>query len=107
MRHNTSVLAIELAWLLSSWAFSYLATGYLLHRPMLWHGPVEIQMHNTYFILTTAWATAPLFLMLVSVVTGIRSLVSRFRYAPTNLALGMLAVSWLLIFLVILASLRR
>lgn len=77
----------ELAWLFGSWAFSYLLVGVLLGYSspqgyqLLWVSPLEIQMHNTYFVLDVFSATLPFFLLTALVVTSIRAFRGRNRRA--------------------------
>ncbi|MDO7845699.1 hypothetical protein Q5H92_04970 [Hymenobacter sp. M29] len=93
--------ATEIAWLLGSWAFSYLLVGALLGLAgplgyrLFWASPLEIQMHNTYFILGVFEATLPFFLFTALLVTGIRALRGSHRRAAT-VTLGTLLLFMLL-----------
>jgi heme/copper-type cytochrome/quinol oxidase subunit 1 len=102
---RAKLLAIEIAWLLGSWAFSYLLTGVLLgyfssqgYR-LFWSSPVDIQMHNTYFVLGIFEATLLLFLFIALLLTATRVLVGGFRRAAT------ITLGGLLIFMLLVATL--
>ena len=87
----------ELAWLLGSWAFSWLLLSQLFGYNYLWHPQLDIQMHNTYFVFQPWLLTTLLFLPMATVVTGGRVLVSSFQdVGPRAVLLG-LAGSWSLL----------
>ena len=64
---------------------------------MLRSGEVDIQMHNTYFVMSTAVATLPLFLVFASAITSLRLLVGVGRNAVTKVVAGTLGVCWFLV----------
>ena len=91
------ILLLEFAWLLCGWAFSFVVTGFLVGYRLLWQG-FDIQLHNTYFVLTTGSAMLPLFLLFATVITCFRALHDDFRLVATKVVLGALAAGWLLLF---------
>jgi hypothetical protein len=94
----------ELAWLLGSWAFSWLLLSQLLGYDYLWKPQLDIQMHNTYFMFQPLLFTTLLFLPSATVVTGVRVLVGAFRYFGRNAVLIGLATVWSLILLLAVAG---
>jgi hypothetical protein len=85
---------IEIAWLLGSWAISFGLLGWLIGYKQLWVRQLDIQMHNTYFVLPP-WAVAlPFFAFFATIITGVRAVVLRFRRRSTWLVLAMLGVLW-------------
>jgi hypothetical protein len=78
--HFAKPFATEIAWLLGSWAFSYLLVGVLLgyfspqgYR-LFWTHPLDVQMHNTYFVLDVFSATLPFFGITSLLVASVRAL---------------------------------
>ena len=104
-------IVIELAWLLGSWAFSFGAVNLMVGLPMLPSGVVDIQMHNTYFVMSTTVAALPFFLILASAITTLRLLAGARRNALTMGIAGTLSLCWLLvasgILVAFLANYRR
>ena len=91
---------IELAWLLCSWAFSFGLVGWLTGR---YSGTLDIQMHNTYWILPVWLLATLLFLLVAPLITLIRVLQGLLRNRAANWVLGLLGSIWLLLALAILA----
>ena len=89
-------LLIEFAWLLGSWAFSFLVVGELIGYGTLWNGPIDVQLHNTYFVLTTATAVLPFFVVVALLTTTIRAVSSRLQNRSTNAILVILGLAGLL-----------
>ena len=94
----------EIAWLLGSWAFSWLLLGWLLGYPNLWQPQLDIQMHNTYFVFQPWLFTTLLFIPIATVVTGVRVLAGAFLHFGPNAVLTGLAVVWSLILLLAIAG---
>ena len=84
----------ELAWLLGSWAFSWALLSQLFGYNYLWHPQLDIQMHNTYFVIQPLLLTTLLFLPVATLVTGVRVLAGAFRHFGPNAALVTLASIW-------------
>ena len=94
----------EIAWLLGSWAFSWLLLSQLLGYNYLWHPQLDIQVHNTYFVLQPLLITTLVFLPVATIVTGVRVLTAAFRRFGPNAILLSLSGVWTL--LVLLIALR-
>jgi hypothetical protein len=109
MRANNSehvtTIAVELAWLLGSWAFSFAVVGWLFGFKRLLTGPLDIQLHNTYFRLTTGYAVFPFFVFVATVVTGARGVIARFKQVSINTVLALLGLLWGLLLFVVYALL--
>jgi hypothetical protein len=89
---------IELAWLTGCFVLSFLATGALVgYQPVLPGGVLDIQMHNTYFVLSWWLALLPLFLAAATPLTLVRAAQARFAQRSTNVVLGALLLVWLLL----------
>lgn len=84
----------ELAWLLGSWAFSWALLSQLLGFGYLWQPVLDIQMHNTYFVFQPLLLTTLVFLLIATVVTGVRVLAGAFRHFGPNIVLVALATIW-------------
>lgn len=88
-QNRAKLFAIEIAWLLGSWAISYVLVGILvsysstLDYQLFWPTPLDIQLHNTYFVLGIFEATLPFFLLIALLATSIRVLLGGFRQAAT------------------------
>ena len=94
----------ELAWLAGCYVLAGLAMGALLgYRLVLPGGVVDIQLHNTYFVLSWWLVVLPLFLVVASPLTLGRAARGRFARPSTNVALGVLGLGW--VFLLALLSL--
>ena len=103
-RCTTEVLqwvGVELAWLVGSYALAFwgvkLLLGYSAHEV----NTLDIQMHNTYFVLSVPVLAPPLFLAIASVTTAVRLASGRFRTPYTTAALIGLAGLWLLVLLAV------
>ena len=94
----------ELAWLLGSWAFSWLLLGSIFGFNYFWRGPLDIQMHNTYFVTSMWLLTGLLFLFIATISTGIRVLAQAFRHFGANAVLVTLSGIWSLIALLAVGS---
>ena len=87
----------ELAWLLGSWAFSWLLLSQLFGYNYLWHPQLDIQMHNTYFVFQPLLVTTLVLLPVATIVTGVRVMVSGFRHFGSTAVLLVLASVWTLL----------
>jgi len=67
----------------------------------LWQPQLDIQMHNTYFVLQPLLLTTLVFLPVATVATGVRVLASVFRHFGANAELVTLASIWTIIGLLI------
>jgi hypothetical protein len=93
----------ELAWLLGSWAFSWLLLGSLFGFNYFWRGPLDIQMHNTYFVTSMWLLTGFLFLFIATISTGIRVMAQAFHHFGANTVLVTLSIVWSLIALLLIS----
>jgi hypothetical protein len=91
----------ELAWLLGSWAFSWLLLSLLLGFGYLWQPQLDIQLHNTYFVLPPLLLTTLALLPVATVVTAGRALTGAFRRFGPNAVLLTLLGFWTLLSLFI------
>ncbi|MGI4737892.1 MAG: hypothetical protein ACRYG7_22215 [Janthinobacterium lividum] len=88
---------LEIAWLLGSWAISFGLLGWLIGFNHLGARQLDIQLHNTYFVLPP-WAVAlPFFTLFATSFTSIRAARSRFQQRSTNLVLVGLYLLWVLL----------
>ncbi|GAB3638081.1 hypothetical protein GCM10027422_36710 [Hymenobacter arcticus] len=105
MRANNSEyvtsISVELAWLLGSWAFSFVLLGLVVGFGRLAAGPLDIQLHNRYFMLSVGYAVFPIFVVVATVVTAVRGALGRFKQNSIKAVLGLLAVVWAFLLLVI------
>lgn len=72
--------------------------NYLL-RPQL-----DIQMHNTYFVVPPLLVTTLLFLPIATIITGVRVLGGAFRHFAPNTILVALGGFWMVIALLLAVS---
>jgi hypothetical protein len=94
---HVAIIVTEIAWLLGSWAFSYVVLGMAVGFNYLAAGPLDIQMHNTYFVLSTGYAVFPIFILVATVVTVVRGVVAGFKHNSIKVVLGLLASVWALL----------
>ncbi|MDJ0366023.1 hypothetical protein QMK33_12740 [Hymenobacter sp. H14-R3] len=110
MRPNNSEyvtsISVELAWLLGSWAFSFALLGVVFGFGRLAAGPLDIQLHNRYFMLTAGYATFPVFVLVATVVTVVRGVLVRFRQDSIKAVLGLLGIVWAFLGVVVYALLK-
>ena len=66
-----------------------------------WQPQLDIQLHNTYFVVQPLLLTTLLFLPVATVVTGARVLVGAFRHFGANALLVALAIVWTLLGLLV------
>jgi hypothetical protein len=106
---NALTALLEIAWLLGSWAISFGWLGWIIGFKQLWARQLDIQMHNTYFVLPPWAAALPLFLFTATSSTSMRVTATRFRRRSTLLVFGILAVLWTLFvaYVVVLVKLIR
>ena len=98
-------ILIEIAWLLGSWAFSWLLLGRLWGSlAYLSFRTIEVQQHNNYYVFQPLLLTTLLFLPVATVVTGVRVSVAAFRHLGSNAVLVSLAGIWSLIMLLAVAG---
>jgi len=91
---------VEIAWLLGSWAISFGLLGWAIGFNQMGARQLDIQLHNTYFVLPP-WALGlPIFAFFATILTSVRAFKTRFRQRATLvvlLLLGMLSIllaSW-------------
>jgi hypothetical protein len=72
-------IIVEAAWLLAYWALAFLFAGWMLGFRHLSQETLDIQMHNTYFVVPGMLAPLPIFLLEATLVTGIRMLANSRR----------------------------
>ena len=98
-------VATEALWLLGCYGVSFLLLGYLIGYRIFLCNPLDIQMHNTYFVLTNTLATLPLFLVVAFVVTSARAIAKPLRTRYTWMVVLLLSMLLLLsIVLIVLIS---
>jgi hypothetical protein len=88
MRRNA--IAYEALWLISCYGVSFLLLGFLIGYRVFLHNPLDIQMHNTYFVISNTLATLPLFVIIALVVASARMIAAPLRTPYTQV------VWWLL-----------
>jgi len=88
---------LELAWLAGCYALAIPATRVLLGSWVIPWVTLDIQMHNTYFVLPGWVGLLPMFLVAATPLTLVRAAQTRFAQRGTNVALGVLALVWLLL----------
>ncbi|MBJ6145978.1 hypothetical protein JAO77_21455 [Hymenobacter sp. BT559] len=94
-------IRVELLWLLSCYALVMVIYGLLTGIWSIWQGTLDIQMHNTYFVINHALATVPLFVVIAWVVTSARAIVAPLRTRYTWAVLLLLNALMVLIILLI------
>lgn len=100
-----SAVKTEALWLLSCYLLAFLLYGVLIGSWRFWLGTLDIQMHNTYFVISNMQAIVPLFWVLALVVTSARAIAAPLRTRYTWVVLLVLgAVVALLIALIVLVS---
>ena len=62
----------ELLWLLSCYLLVFVLYGIMAGSWLFWQSTLDIQMHNTYFVISNTIATLPLFVVVTLVVTSAR-----------------------------------
>ena len=97
-------VCIELAWLLGSWAFSWLILSQLLGASYLWQKQLDIQLHNTFLLFQPLLLTTLVFLPVATVVTGVRVLANAFQRFWLNAVLVAFAAIWSLTLLLAVAG---
>jgi len=88
---------IEIAWLLGSWAISFGLLGWVIGFNKLGASQLDIQMHNTYFVLPPWVVALPFFAFFATIVAGVRAVKARFRQRSTLVVLAMLGLLWALL----------
>lgn len=88
----------ELAWLLGSWVSSWVATSKILGQ---YTGIVDIQLHNTYFVVPVLALATILALIIATIATGARVLAGRGRNVAASVVLLVLSGTWLLLILTV------
>jgi hypothetical protein len=89
-------VSIEVAWLVSCYVVAFLMVLNLVRNP-----PLDIQMHNTYFVLSRSYLTTPLFAAIASAATAVRLATSRWRTGYTKVVMIGLILLWLFMVLII------
>jgi hypothetical protein len=102
-----TLISVELAWLLGSWAFSFGLLGLVVGFSRLAAGPLDIQMHNQYFMISTGYAVFPIFVVVATIVTVVRGVLVRFKSNTIKAVLGLLAIVWAFLLLVISALVKN
>jgi hypothetical protein len=72
-------IKIESLWLLGCYAMAYVLYGLIMGTWRIWQGTLDIQMHNTYFVVSHALATLLLFVATALVVTSARAIAAPLR----------------------------
>ena len=96
----------EIIWLLSCYALVFVLYGLVTGVWKLWQGTLDIQMHNTYFVISHTLATVPLFAVVTLVVTGARAIAAPLRTRYTWVILLLLGTLVLLsvLFIVLISK---
>ncbi len=92
----------EALWLLGCYAVAFLLVRVLTGFWVFGQSTLDIQLHNTYFILDNMWAILPLFVPVALAVTGARAIAEPLRTRYTWLVLLLLCGLALLIILFIM-----
>lgn len=95
------LISVEIAWLLGSWAISFVLLGLVVGFSRLAAGPLDIQLHNRYFMLSVGYAVFPIFVVVATIVTVVRGALGRFKSNTIKAVLGLLGVVWALLLLVV------
>jgi hypothetical protein len=97
---------IEALCLVGCYLASFLLLGALIGYRIFLHNPLDIQMHNTYFVLHNTVATLPIFLIVALVVTGARTIAEplRTRYTWAVLLLLGLVVVLVILLIILIAN---
>jgi hypothetical protein len=69
----------EALWLLGCYLLAFVLVGVLVGSWRFWQGTLDIQMHNTYFVISNMLVTLVLFWVLAVVVTGARAIAAPLR----------------------------
>jgi hypothetical protein len=93
----------EALWLLGCYALSFLLFGVLSGSWVFWRSTLDIQMHNTYFVISKMQAILPLFWVLALVITSARAIAAPLRTRYTWVVL--LVLGTVVILLILLAVL--
>lgn len=88
MKRIGNALFTELAWLLGSWAFSLLVLGRAIGYEKLLAATLDIQMHNTYFVLSPLILSIPLLTVTMVVQTGLRRFLKKSQSRFTGWLFG-------------------
>ena len=86
MRHGLRPILIELIWLTVSFVASCLFCLFIF-GPNLLSGNVDIQLYDTYFVVSPFWAVFPLFLLIAFLIFLIKEWLNRFSRKLPNLIL--------------------
>jgi len=68
-----------LLWLLGCYLLSFVLYGVMAGSWLFWQGTLDIQMHNTYFVVSHLHAVILLFWVLTLVVTSARAIAAPLR----------------------------
>jgi len=102
MRLNA--IKTEALWLLGCYLLVLMLYGVMAGSWSFWQGTLDIQMHNTYFVISNALATLPFFVVVALVVTSARAIAAPLRTRYTWIVLlllsGLVLLSILLIVLI-------
>ncbi len=95
----------EVLWLLGCYLLAYLVYGTLVGFWSLWQGTLDIQMHNTYFVVSHLHVVFLLFWVLTLAVTSGRAIAAPLRTRYTWVVLLVFGlVALLLIGSILLAA---
>ena len=93
-------ILIELMWLTLSLAISLLVSLFLFGQGLL-TGSIDLQLYDTYFVLSPFWAIFPLFLIVGFLVFLIKEWRNRFRRKLPTLILCTLGLFLIVLFVII------
>jgi len=97
----------EVLWLLSCYVLVFVLYGILAGSWLFWQSTLDIQMHNTYFVINNAQATLPLFVVMALVVTSARIIAAPLRTRYTWVVLLLLGTIMGLIIMLILVVAKK
>jgi len=87
----------EALWLLSCYALVFVLYGFVAGSWRFWQSTLDIQMHNTYFVISNAQMTVPFFVLAALVVTSARAIAAPLRTPYTWVVLVVLGLVMVLL----------
>lgn len=100
------IILLEIAWLLGSWAISFGLLGWFIGFKLLGLKQLEIQLHNTYFVMPPWAAALPFLVPVATAVTLVRGAIARFKPASSKIVLGLLSAGWVCLVLLLVMLLK-
>ncbi len=97
---------VEALWLLGCYLLSFVLYGVLAGSWLFWQGTLDIQLHNTYFVVSHLQVILVLFWVLALVVTSARAIAAplRTRYTWVVLLILGLVVALVVLIIILIAN---